>query len=366
MEGISAVAAADKALSLFNAVISGLKNNAGAPKSLIDVAKVARVEPLCIIDSDCIHLDFMPDVMQTLQSIFASYYLQAVNALGTTIDGVTVAKRLAPLNPNAFSDGAFDWRMSLESYKYRLPTTHNHLAVSMEKAANPMKANPMEADRDASGDIKESVALSIGKIYNVTIKSNESSAVVPVSIRLLANTMPSNSLVNMFTFQTDEDMDFKERFHSWRSGRISLINDLVLCNDILDKQRKMLLKDNTTVYQQILNRENKNRLFSILSNTKSYSGASNIAIISTDTASKVEEKIYGKLKNLKQRNVIFDNTNLMILAVIDKNWERITFYYRGIAESSTLGIKDIKSFNKGSDNVSDMLKAFIAGSSPKI
>lgn len=361
MEGISTVNAADKALTLFNSVISGLKNNAGAPKSLIDVAKVARVEPYCIIDSDCIHLDFMPDVMQSLQSIFASYYLQAVNALGTTIDGVTVAKKLAPLNPNAFSNGAFDWRMSLESYKFRLPTTHNHLAVSMEKAVNPM-----EVDRDASSDIKESVALSVGKIYNVTIKSNESSAVIPVSIRLLANTMPSNSLVNMFTFQTGEDMDIKERYHSWKAGRISLINDLILCNDILDKQRKMLLKDNTSVYQQILNRENKNRLFSILSNTKSYAGASNIAIISTDTASKIEEKIYGKLKNLKQRSIIFDNTNLMILAVIDKSWERVTFYYRGIAESSTLGIKDLKSFNKGSDNVSDMLKAFIAGSSPKI
>ena len=327
---------------------------------MIDVAKLARVEPLTIIDSDCMHLDYMPDIMQSLQAIFSGYYLQAASFMGT-IGGVTLAKKLAPLNPNASYD-PFDWRMSTEAYTYRLPTTHNHRSISMEKAEGATLA----IDKKEVSTIKEAVNLSVGKMYNVSLKHGEQTAVIPVSIRLLANSMPSSAIVNMFTFKNSFDMDMTERYHSWKAGRLSFFKDLILCSDLIDKHRKNLLKDNNDVYKTILTRENSTKLNGLITRNPSVAVASTLAIISTDTLADIEQKLLAKVKDFKTRQTIFDNTNLMILVVIDKAWERVTFYHRGINEHTTVGIKDIKQGNKGDgQNVTDIMKAYLAGSSPK-
>ncbi len=47
-------------------------------RSLIGVSQAARVEPLTLVDSTLVHLDYMPDVLQTLQSQFTGFWLQAL------------------------------------------------------------------------------------------------------------------------------------------------------------------------------------------------------------------------------------------------------------------------------------------------
>ena len=56
-------------------------NNYQATKSLADVTKLTRVEPLCVLSRDVVNLEFMPDVMQSLLSIISGYYLQAISDL---------------------------------------------------------------------------------------------------------------------------------------------------------------------------------------------------------------------------------------------------------------------------------------------
>ena len=67
--------------------------------SLIDVGKLARVEPICLVDADVINLEYTPIIMQSLQSIFSGYYLQAISLTGN-VGGISIASKLAPLNPN--------------------------------------------------------------------------------------------------------------------------------------------------------------------------------------------------------------------------------------------------------------------------
>lgn len=334
--------------------------------SLIDVAKVARVEPIALVDADCMNLEYLSDLMQSMHSIFSGYYLQAVNLMGT-IGGVSVASKLGPLNPNrayGFEDMK-DWRFAAESYKHRLPTTHNKLAMSMESEAVDYTLGTDA--KDVTANLKEAANLSVGKMFNVKIVEGDQTAVIPIAIRLMVSTLPTASMVSMFTFKDSFDMNVKERYHAWRAGRLEFIKDLILCRDLIDKHRKMMITDKTGIYSQIAGRESNNLKAGLINQNPSLASASNLAVLSTDTLAQIEQKMNGKFSNFKVRQQIFENTNLMILAVVDKQWERVTFYHRGIVETTQVSAKDLRSASKGGGSeVLDIMKAFMAGSNPSI
>jgi hypothetical protein len=168
----------------------------------------------------------------------------------------------------------------------------------------------------------------------------------------------------MLTFKDQFDMDMKERYHAWRAGRLNFIKDLILCRDLIDKHRTALVKDKSDIYQNIINRENNNFKAGLFNKNPSLATASNLVVMSSDTVAMMEQKLGGKFTQFKSRQHIFENTNLMIVAVVDKEWERITWFSRGIQEHTTTSVRDLKVGNKNNDNVMDIMKAFMAGSNP--
>ncbi len=322
--------------------LSNLNNNV----SVIDLAKPAQVQPVVILDAACVNLEMIGDVLNTVHSIFASYYLQAFQLMGTSIDGITVGAKLAQFNPSM---------LSFESYQYKLPTTHTNLSLESKKETNEFRDNN----------------LAIGKIYKVTIKVDAKEVDIPVAIRLMPTIVSSAYIADIATFKNSTDMSLSERWHAVKSGRLSFIKDFILCNDLIDKHRNKLIKDGDNVYSTMLAKEldqasnNVKQLLLTGNSTPKYGVISNIAIIDIDTAAAMENKIHGKLKNPKTREMIFDNTNLMMLVVIDPEWERMTFYYRNMIESSNVSTKDLKQVNK-QDNAFDILKSFLSGSAPSL
>ena len=91
-------------------------------------------------------------------------------------------------------------------------------------------------------------------------------------------------------------------------------------------------------------------------------------MITEETLGQIELRLNGKFSNSHVRHAMFENTNLMILAVIDPHWEMVTFYHRGLASSSQVSIKAIKSGNgKGSGpDVTDIMKAYMLGNAPQL
>lgn len=347
------------------------------PGSLVEFTQSARVEPLCILGSDVVNLEFMPLVMQSLQSIFTGYYLQAI-ALTTQVNSVKVIKVLDKLNPNRTADlssmlsNAFEsfkeankkvlpnWRLATESYKWRLPTTKNLPAVESELLALGAVSNTQKV-------ISELANLSVGKMVDVRISGEDGGKMsIPISIRLIANRMPEPTLVHLMSLGSN-DSSFKERYHAWRAGRLSFVKDLILCQDIITAHKKALMTDKDGVYSEIINRVNKNKIVSMQSGDVSLASASNLFVISQNTAEAIEQKLYGKLSNPKVREKIFNTTYAMIIVVVDPYTEKVTFYHRGIAAASTMSVGDLKVANKGSGpDVSEIMKAFMAGSSPSL
>lgn len=365
-------------------IIDGLVNmassgsNAIKTTSLIDATKPARVEPLAVVSKDCKTIEYLPDVMQCLLSIFTGYYLQAV-ALTTQIDGVKVVRILDKLNPDrdfalpAFESYKDHITLVEEAYKFKLPRQRD--AISLEESLlndtktqidtyKKMTSNgTAETGKEATKSLYESSSLAVGKFIDVTININNTPYKIPVSVRLIPSFMNPGAIANLLALKRD-DTNFVERYHQWRSGRITFVKDFMLTLDLIEEHKKNLMNDDTGVYTETIRRANNSKKYGLLSANVSMATASNLYIITETVAKEVEQKLGGKLSSPRIRDKAFESTYSMIIAVIDREWERVTFYFRGINMATEVSIKEIKSSNKqkGPD-IMDMMKMLQMGSS---
>ena len=390
--------------------------------SLAKLTKPARVEPLCVIDSDCIQLEYIHDVVQCLQSIFTGYYLQAISLLGT-VSGVSVLGDLDRVNPHReytipdivedvlrkakIVESAESFYLSEENYKWSLPMVGDRLALEANnktsrprpnrqghpnspdklKNRNKDKRNHLDwtSDRwnsenqwnvshsDKEGKVRkieidehiEKMAnLSVGKIVQVTIEREGKSVTVPITIRLLVNELPTNVLVKMFG-KDPMETSFVERYYKWKAGRISFFSDLILCRDLVKAYKKELMQDENKVVSEIARRANDNLAMTLYSKKPSLATASNLYIMSTDTATSIKRVSGLDITKYNHREEIFGKTYAMILCVIDRDYERITFYHDGIAMPTTLGVRDLRHINKDSGpTINDVLSAYKQGQAP--
>lgn len=321
--------------------------------SLIEFTQPARVEPIVLMDQRAMALPYASDILQSLASTFTGYYLQAV-ALSTTINGASVIRELDRLNPRRDPVGTFLGQLddlNVDTQSYELPREFGQ--VSLENKEN----------REA---VDKATNLSVGKYIEVKIKHDDKEAILPVMVRLIVAGMAPQTLVHTLAVGGGE-RSLKERWHSWRAGQLEFIRDLVLCQDLLQKHRKDLIDDPSGYYNNAVSRGRKNTLSGALSGNTSVSTASSIFVITDKTRMELESQLGGKLEDFRTREELFKTTYGMIMAVIDPEWEQVTFYHQSIDTPTELSVRDIKSANKGTGpDIMDILKAFQLGQAPSI
>lgn len=381
--------AVEVGLQILKKVVAAWSSASEGGGDLIKFTAPSRVEPICLIDSDVVHHEALPDVMQSLQSIFSGYYLQAM-AISTTIGKIDVVKQLDKLNPNRNLNGhmkdaigaSANWVMSAESYKHSLPKPgkmrlsteaygangKDDIIVTLgEEKDDKSNTNPLGKDgKDTLVTVKELTNLSVGKLLNVEITDGSHKATIPIAIRLMATSIPTSSVVHILSLG-NKDVTAKERYHGWRSGRLEFWRDIVMCQDLIDAHKKNLLADKTGVYNEILKRRSNNNLSTLVSGNPSIATASNLLVCSKETIRTLEGEIGRELKDFKTREKIFAESYLMIIAVIDKDWDRVTFYHRGINLPTEVSLRDLRVSNKSTGpDVGEILKAYQLGSSPSL
>lgn len=367
--------------------------------SLIEYTKPARVEPIVLMDHKVASLPYTSDVMHSLTSLFSGYYLQAV-ALTVNVGRVDVIKLLDKLNPkrspidsalsNANAVSAIVGSLeSASNYQYALPIPGQNVSlesfgfeaikVTRSKTTKDDNGNTTSHQITADNDpafkmannadktdklLNEMTNLSVGKMLEVEVESDGSRAVFPISVRLIVSGIGPKELVHTLS-QGSKNTSTKERYHLWRSGQLEFMRDLVMCQDLIDSHKKTLAKDSTGIYEEIRKRRRGNRLSAIFSGEPSVATASNIIVMSQNTAKDLEREVGGRLKDFRVREKIFKETYTMILVVIDSDWEHVTFYHRSIELPTEMSIKELKSSNKNNGpDVAEILKAYQVGNSP--
>jgi hypothetical protein len=217
-----------------------------------------------------------------------------------------------------------------------------------------------------SAAAKEVTNLSVGKIVDVTIKHDKQELTLPISVRLIATIM-SSSIMTHILGDGSRNITAKERWHGWRSGQLEFIKDIILAQDLIDERRKALMKDDTGTYAEILRRRAGNAASGVMSATPSIGTASNIVVLTQQTAHELEASIGGRLSDARTRKKVFDNTYVILMVVIDTEYEMVTIYHRGIALPTKLSAKELKVTNKGTGpSVSEILQAYQLGNTPNL
>ena len=379
--------AVEVGLAVVKKVAAAWLANKGNGGDLIKFTAASRVEPICLIDSDVIHHEMLPDVLQSLQSIFSGYYLQAL-AISTTVGKISVVRHLDKLNPNrnvgANIGETANWLMSMESYQTALPRLSHRPAMEAVKSNQQQKQQPdnhhvvdkyeekndgsktggVGFDKDANVTVRELTNLSVGKLINVEITDGANKATVPISIRLMATHIPTRSIVHILSLG-NKDITAKERYHGWRSGRLEFWKDIVLAQDLIDAHKKNLINDKSGIYGEVLKRRNNNAMSTLASGEPSLATASNLLVCSRETIRTLEGEIGREFKDYKTREKIFNESYLMIIAIIDKEWDRVTFYHRGINLPTEVSLRDIRASNKNNGpDVAEIMKAYMMGNNP--
>ena len=363
MTGLAAVAGASIGINAIRDAVGVIA--AARADSLIEYAKPARVEPLCLVDADVLYNEATFDTMQALQSMFAGYYLQAI-ALSAHIGNVSVMGTLDKFNPsrdpltsaangNLFNMAAGAVAMlSQESYKDALPAYGKQVALE----------DGVGVGKDAVKDAKEVASLSVGKMLSVEVSDNGQKGVIPVALRLIAIDTPTDALVHILSLGNKET-SMKERYHAWRSGRIEFFRDFLLCLDLIEAHKKNLMNDSNGTYSNIIKRQRTNTLSAIVSGNPSVATASNMVITSSHTIAQLELEINAKFSDFRIREKLFKETSLMIVAVLDPQWDRVTFYHRSLPEVTSLPFKALKQSTKGDGpDIAEILKAYQLGNAP--
>lgn len=332
---------------------------AATSDNLISVTRDTRVEPIALIDSTIINESYVSDILALGTKMFASYYLRAVE-MTTKINGVEVAQKLARYNPNRSVINAVVSTASLEDNNL-YPSLNASYKVSTEESDQKSKNG---VKNDIAGTLKQMDNLALGMTINVTISENEQAHTMPVNIRMVPVSSSPKLIVNTFEIGSNKN-SAKERWHRWRAGELSLIGDLILCNDLIDSHRKAEVKDKSGYYKETMRRRRNGTIAGLISGSPSVANSSNLMIISKRTALQMEDLLEGELDNFKVRERAFEQTSVMLMFVVDPDWERVTIYSRSIEIPTNVQLRDLKSLNsKGGADVEDILRMYQEAAKP--
>lgn len=393
-------------------VVTTYKGTVGDGMSIADITKIARVEPITLISSNLTGQKDLYNVLHGVLNIYTAYYLQAVNILSSQLYDARILKILDKTNPDrdiktfltsgqlAFESDApvavqtqFGVQkaistLTLENCKFRLPMLNkSYVSTESTQLNNFGIGNGEYGDYSDNEDLNhrtgldasinkidsfDKLGITVGKIINVCFATGEpgtrfgkepakdktNTVTIPVVVKLDTMIIPSEAIAGITTMNSDE-ITFGSRAKDAISGRIDTIKDFILCSDLIKQQKKAMIKDTTGFYSQLLKRINNSKVYSVLSGNISLAGVSAIYVMSDEDEAEIQKKIGGRLSNQTTRDMVFDNTSAMMLVVIDKAWERVSIYVRGMDGFSQASIDSFKPMSdKGNNNIGDILKAF--------
>lgn len=385
----------DSALNLVRNITLTYKNTAGDGSSIADIGKIGYVEPITLVASSVKTMDTKTrlNIEHGILNYYASMYVRAMGFLATRGINTNILKSLDSLNPDrdlATVTAAITQESSMGYVRVmkdqeRIANTEKYLAlgaldfgrvrngtVSTEADTN-FGAGNVDAVPNVDVGVKinldsfEKDQHTVGKVIDVSFQTGDrlsQTVSLPIVVKLGNMIVPSEVIQNIITMNEDS-IRIGSRFKDALAGRIGFVKDFILCSDLIEKQRSTLMKDPSRAYEALLARVNSSKFYSILSRNISLSTISGILIMTETENDAIKRELGGDLTNKITRKKVFDNSSVMIIAVIDRQWEQVSIFVRGFDNHSTIpfnGFSDAK--NTSSDAIQEIIKTMSMGKIP--
>lgn len=398
--------------------------------SIIQYSAPARIEPITLVDAALGQYENLYAILGTTNSILTAYYMQAASAM-INVSSLRLLRDIDPLRPDRDMNAAiydFVERSAQTHYQdsktlpqraeakvleivqesMQLPRpgkapaemmivmeAQDGAKVQVRQATPAEKAEFEKKSRDAAtkiakdefdkqmkdlkyaasasksgtqlqGDLLDTPNLAAGRIFQVTADYGQGEVTIQVTVVLKTLMSTSANLIDIYA-TGGELRTFKERWHGWRSGQLRFLEDIIFTQDLIENHKRTAIKDNTGTYLLNRERDTQNRVSALLSGKASIGTASGVTLLEAGTARKLEASIGGKLADFATREKMFKRTSCMVFIVVDREWDQVTVYNRGIAKAVTLPVAEYtRAKSKGGSDVADIVKLFLSGSAPTL
>lgn len=242
----------------------------------------------------------------------------------------------------------------------------NTTNISLASGGRAGDAVGASLGRDAVTSLRDVANMSVGKQFEVIFEANGNRKPVMVTTRLAVRSTDSESIKTILTIGGLQNT-FRERLARARAGELTYINDLLLCNDLVEQAMLTRIRDRSGFFAHMMRKRSKNWLAGLLSMNPSINNASAVLIFSAETAKKIQLELGGKLDNFKIRQSVFKNTAAMLMVVVDEQWKTVTIYHRSLEEFNELRIRELERQNKsGGQDIEDILRAYTQFTAPTL
>lgn len=322
--------------------INNIKDNLKNSRDLLEfdgnICKFVNslsVEPVIVTTELAQRSPIYYNVLETMVSVFTSYYLQAFRIL-TDIYGKNVRLSIGLLN-NRNSR-----MLSRLSYFDDLLDLSQECLISKEanKTNIQFKGN-IDKTYDKIGNRFIEVEVRVDNNKNgVTIK-------VPITVRPVVIESTISNIVALISPE-DYNKSFMHRWREWRSGGISLM-DFIFSGDLVKEYRKNKLKDKDDLLN-ITTQYNVDAIKSIpLKGGLKFSRHYNMFLMGHEDVRAINNVVKGDIYKPAFRERFLDAGNAIINTVLNDDYERATMMICDLYADTIVPYNRLKDSSKNPD-----------------
>lgn len=210
--------------------------------------------------------------------------------------------------------------------------------------------------------------LPSGRIIKVDFDVNGNKFAINMFLQLQPTFIPSDVAKQFIGLNFTPSL--KQRWMQVSAGEISMINDLILGNDLRKKRMKALKNDKDGVLQQMLDRQS-NSLFNAWMKLGQITPerqniANTILIFEKNSFDRACNSAGLKFSVYGNRQKFFNKTFSLMVITVDPMYNKVTIYYHGLQEASTFTFDQLKKNAKTeATDILAMMKNYAQGMAPK-
>lgn len=378
--------------------VKGVYNKLSTP-SLTSFTKQANIMSRLYIEDTILRDDICVPLVGTLNQLYVSYILAALNLDTRCINGRTVREQfelVATENYNIIDEILHNFGKSgcvysneetvvkLEPDTQRLPVGRViELSMTGIQVLNSTRVDVTNNSRFE----KEPTGKSQGNDKKKGTDKNHTATTVQTEnayqfkaylyVQLVPYVLTSNVVEGYVSANFDPPIS--KRWTKYKAGEISFWRDFIFARDMIKKQAKALKQDKDGVILDMLNHQ-RNALFrwwegalnlitgGDIGRSNSHNLANTILITSKATFDKACRENSINFSNGTQRQKFFNKTWSMIICVVDPLYNTVDMYFNGVDMKGTYNFAMINKVGaKGQDNfdLKEVMSAFSQGLTPK-
>lgn len=296
-------------------------------RSLPERAQPASIVSKLFIDDTVAEEDIMLDLIGALNQLYVAYIFAALG-MESYVDSARTVKDISKLvSTEAFLDDSVD-KLYRELGDNLVPT----MEQNVQPGSEPARGKSGEFSASSVQLEKSEQRLIAGRVVEVGVTNQ---AGTTSNVRIMMQLVPriiSSDIAEAF-LSMNVPPSVRHRFKQVMAGEIRFMKDFVLAMDQIREHRERLKQDRTGDFKEMLSKQNNSLLKywnNILRIEPNYNSASSVLIMDKQTFKKALSDSGIDKFDEKARAQFFSKSFMMMMAVIDTDYNTVDLYLNGI------------------------------------